>query len=92
MVIQVAGAGGTFPVQTLPQIYQDIYKFLPFPYAMDAMRECVAGMYDNYYWECIGKLALYIPVSVVIGLICGKPFVKMNERIEENKEDSGVMV
>ena len=92
MVIQVAGAGGTFPVQTLPQIYQDIYQFLPFPYAMDAMRECVAGMYDHYYWECIGKLALYIPVSVVIGLICGKPFVKMNERIEENKEDSGVMV
>lgn len=46
MVIQVAGAGGTFPIQCLPAIYQAIYKYLPFTYAMDALRECVGGTYS----------------------------------------------
>lgn len=92
MVIQVAGAGCTFPIQVLPQIFQDIYKFLPFPYAMDAMRECVGGFYENYYWECIGHLLLFIPVSVMIGLFGGKYFVKINSLIEKNKEGSGIMI
>ena len=30
------------------------------------------------------------PVSVIIGLVCGKPFEKLNHKIEENKEDSGL--
>ena len=34
MVIQAAGAGGTFPIQVLPQAYQAIYGFLPFTHAM----------------------------------------------------------
>ena len=92
MVIQVAGAGGTFPMEVLPQIYQDLYHYLPFPYAMDALRETVGGLYHNYYWECIRNLLLYIPVSAFIGLVCGKPFEKLNHKIEENKEDSGVML
>ena len=41
MVIQVAGAGGTFPIEVLPEVYQMIYKFLPFTYCMNALRECV---------------------------------------------------
>ena len=92
MVIQVAGAGGTFPMEVLPQIYQDLYKYLPFPYAMNALRETVGGLYENYYWDCIRHLLLYIPVSVIIGLVFGKPFEKLNHKIEENKEDSGVML
>lgn len=92
MVIQVAGAGGTFPKEVLPEIYQSIYKYLPFPYAMDAMREAVGGLYESYYWECIGHLLLYVPVSVIIGLAGGKMFEKMNQLIEKNKEDSGVML
>ena len=56
MVVQVAGSGGTFPIEVLPKVYQMIYKYLPFPYAMDAVRETVAGMYGNYYWKCLGIL------------------------------------
>lgn len=29
MVVQVAGSGGTFPIETLPQLYQDLYLFFP---------------------------------------------------------------
>ena len=62
MVIQVAGAGGTFPIQCLPAIYQAIYKYLPFTYAMDALRECVGGTYSWYYWKCILALLVYVGI------------------------------
>ncbi len=92
MVIQVAGAGGTFPKEVLPDIYQQIYAFLPFPYAMDALKEAVGGIYGNAYLESLGKLAAFLLVSLVIGLVCSLPFRRLNEKIEESKERSKLMI
>ena len=47
MVIQIAGSGGTFPIELLPSVYRNIYIFFPFPYAINAMRETIGGMYGN---------------------------------------------
>lgn len=91
MVIQVAGAGGSFPIQVLPQIYQDIYGFFPFPYAMDALRETIGGMYGMAYWENLLVLSLYVILSLVIGLVIAIPFRRLNEKIEQSKERSDIM-
>ena len=92
MVIQVAGAGCTFPIETLPQIFQTFYKFQPFKYAMGAMKEAVAGMYQDDYWKDLGILLCYTIVALFVGLILAVPFRKMNHIIEESKEKSGVML
>jgi putative membrane protein len=92
MVIQVAGAGGTFPIEVLPTVYQRVYAFLPFTYGMNAMRECVSGMYENAYWIYLQKLLLFAVVSLFIGLILRIPFVRLNERIEKSKEQTDLMV
>lgn len=92
MVIQVAGAGGSFPIEVLPMIYQRIYKFLPFPYGMNALRETIGGMYGMTYWKCIGVLGIYVIISLMIGLVIAIPFRKLNAKIERSKEDSGIML
>ena len=92
MVIQVAGAGGTFPIQTLPEIYQKIYKYFPFPYGMDAMRETIGGIYQLDYWKNIGTLGIYIVISLVIGLVVAIPFRKLMAKIEQSKENTGIMI
>lgn len=92
MVIQVAGAGGSFPIQVLPEIYQKIYKFFPFPYGMDALRETIGGMYGITYWKCIGILGFYIILSLIIGLVLAVPFRRLNEKIEHSKEKSDIML
>lgn len=92
MVVQVAGAGGTFPVEVLPQVYQSVYRFLPFTYGMNAMRECVGGMYQNDYAKDLGVLMIYAVISLIIGLILSKPFRPLNERIEVSKKKSGLML
>lgn len=92
MVIQVAGAGGTFPIQCLPSIYQAIYKYLPFTYAMDALRECVGGTYSWYYWKCILALLVYVGICLFIGLVIAKPCRKLNAIVDKSKEKSEIMI
>lgn len=92
MVIQVAGAGGTFPIEVLPNVYQMIYKFLPFTYCMNALRECVGGMYRNDYWKDLWTLGIYVLISLFIGLVVAIPFRKLNKKIEHSKAKSKVML
>lgn len=92
MVIQVAGAGGTFPIEVLPKIYQAVYQYLPFPYGMNAMRETIGGIYEMDYWKYLGSLFIYILISLFIGLIVAKPFRKLNHIIEKSKEKTGIMI
>lgn len=44
LVLQIAGAGGTYPVVLLPEFFQAINPGLPFTYAVDIMREAVGGI------------------------------------------------
>lgn len=83
MVMQIAGSSGTFPIELLPAIYQKIYRFFPFPYAIDAMRECICGMYGNYYWQQIGFLLLFAAAALLIGLLVRRPFMGLNHFMEE---------
>lgn len=92
MVIQVAGAGCTFPIEVLPEVYRKIYEYLPFTYAMNAMKETVGGQYGMDYWKYLGILLIFAVISVFIGLVVAIPCKKLNEKIEHSKHKSGVMI
>ncbi len=91
MVMQIAGSSGTFPIELLPEIYQKFYRFFPFPYAIDAMRECICGMYGNYYWQQIGFLMLFAVAALLIGLLVRKPFMGLNRFMEEKLEETELL-
>lgn len=88
MVLQIAGSSGTFPIELLPQVYRKIYHFFPFPYAIDAVRECLCGMYGNTWLVQIGYLMLFAVAALIIGLFVRKPFIGLNEFVEEKLEES----
>ena len=91
MVMQIAGSSGTFPIELLPEIYQQIYRFFPFPYAIDAMRECICGMYGDYYWRQIGFLLLFAAAALLIGLLVRRPFMGLNHFMEEKLEETELL-
>ena len=91
MVLQIAGSSGTFPIELLPDTYQKIYIFFPFPYAIKAMREALAGMYGTAYMEALAKLILFMIEGLLIGLVIRIPFVKLNHFVEERMEDTELM-
>lgn len=88
MVMQVAGSGGTFPIECAPKFFQAVYPMLPFVHSMNAMRECIAGFYDNYYMVEMGKMALYLVPSLLLGLLLRKPIIKLNNAFIEKLEST----
>lgn len=68
MIAQIAGTGGTFPVQMLPDGFREVYPYLPFSHAMAALRETIAGFYGNVYWEQMGRMGIYLIVALLIGI------------------------
>ena len=91
MVIQVAGAGGSYPVRVLPQIFQKLYPFMPFNYAMNAMREAIGGTYGNNYEKYIIILLLISILFAVLGLLLYKPVHWLNKLIAESSEKAEIM-
>ena len=91
LVIQVAGAGGTFPIEVTPHFFRVVNPMLPFTHAINAMRECVGGIYGNAYFEDMGKILLYLPVSLFVGVVLRKQVMKMNDFFERKLEETGVM-
>ena len=91
MVIQVAGSGGTFPIEMTPTFFQKLYVLLPFTHSMAAMRECIAGFYGNVYWKELGILGLYLIASLLLGLVLRKPIIRLNEAFNEKLEETKVI-
>ena len=91
MVIQIAGSGGTFPIELLPSVYRNIYIFFPFRYAINAMRETIGGMYGNMYVKSLLQLMIFAVAALVLGLVIRKPFIKWNHFVEKRMEDTKMM-
>ena len=92
MVLQVAGSGGTFPVEVLPNVYNVMYKYMPFVYSTNAAKESIAGMYKDYYYDNLKTLLIYVAVSLVIGLIVSVPFKKFVSVIKESTEKTDLII
>ena len=91
MVIQVAGSGGTFPIEVLPHIYQKLYNFMPFMYSMNAVRECIGGMNGNDYGIYLSGLAVYVVIALIIGQVLSIPCRRLIKYVEGVKEDTDLM-
>lgn len=88
LVIQVAGSGGTFPIQVTPQFFQNVYPLLPFTYAISAMRETVGGIYMPNLTKDISMLAIFIVVFIIFTVFLKKPINKVTKKIQDKFNES----
>jgi putative membrane protein len=91
MILQIAGSSGTYPIEILPSFYQNLYIYFPFPYAINAMRETIGGLYENDYWMYMGQLGIFVIVALVIGLVIRRPFIHVNHYVEKRMRDTKMM-
>ena len=91
LVIQVAGAGGTFPVEVMPSFFKKVNPLLPFTYAISAMREAVAGVVKSNLTRDISTLLTYGVIFVLIGLFLKGPINKLSRRFIEKLNESGLI-
>lgn len=91
LVMQVAGSGGTFPIEMTADFFQAVYPFLPFTHAISAMHAAMAGAYGMEFWIELGTLALYLIPSLALGLVFRRPVIRANRWIIEKLEETKLM-
>ena len=91
LVMQVAGSGGTFPIEMTANFFQAVYPFLPFTHAINAMHAAMAGAYGMEFWIELGTLSLYLIPSLALGLVFRRPVIRANRWIIEKLEETKLM-
>ncbi|MDF9448875.1 phage infection protein [Bacillus toyonensis] len=91
LVLQVAGSGGTFPIQMTPAFFQALYPFLPFTYAISAIRETVGGMLWDIVTRDLLVLSVFVVVMIVAALLLKTPINKSSEKFVENAKGSKII-
>lgn len=92
LVIQIAGSGGTFPIEVLPGPFQTISPYLPFKYGINAIRETVAGVDFGSFMQNIGLLLAFVPFALILGIVLRKPCIKIISFFNERVEQSDIIV
>jgi putative membrane protein len=90
LVLQIAGAGGTFPVQVLPPFFQAVNPYLPFTYAISALHEIIAGVLWSNYWHCMIVLTVFPALVFFLALLIKEKLSKPAEWVEKKLEESGL--
>lgn len=91
MVLQIAGTNGTFPIEVNPLIFQKIFNYLPFTYAVNGIRQILAGIVYPILIKDIKMLSIYLVVSLIVGITLKKPFNKVSDMIVDKLNESGIL-
>ena len=89
MVFQIAGAGGIYPIQTNPKIFEILQPLWPFTYAIDGFREAIAGPIWSGVYTDVRALFIFIGIFLVLAIIKRQVY-KITDYIERKFEESGL--
>ena len=92
VIIQIPGSTGTFPVEMMGGFYKAIYRLMPFTYSNTAMRECIGGMYYNTWLKNIGILAVYLLLSLFIGLVLRPLLLNLNALFDRKLAEADLII
>ena len=91
MMIQIAGSSGTYPIEILPDIFEKIFLFFPFPYAINAMREAICGLYKYDFVIYLAQLMVFFLCAVAIGVFIRRPFSGVKQFMYDKMKETEVM-
>ena len=83
LVLQLAASGGTFPIETVPKFFQNIYAFMPMNYSIRLIKEAIIKTDSGMVWQNAGVLIgiLVVFVAIVVG-------IEYMKQKKENKTES----
>ncbi len=64
LMVQLASAGGTYPIQTTPSFLQVISPYMPMTYVVNGLREAITGGIEGRFWASVAVLAAIFVVSL----------------------------
>lgn len=91
LLLQVTASGGTFPIQVTPVFFRVIYKFMPFTYAINGLREAIYGVnFDNLIKD-LTALCIFGISFTLYGFLFKKRLNEIFEAFSLNLRKSGII-
>ncbi|WP_160678127.1 YhgE/Pip domain-containing protein [Clostridium sp. C8-1-8] len=90
MIIQLAGSGGTYPIQVDPMIFRILQPLFPFTYSVGGFREAIAGPLISSVVLDFTVLLIIAAIFILIGFFFKEPLHNPIHRFEERFEESGI--
>ena len=83
LILQLTGCGGTFPLEVVPKFFKGINPFMPFTYAVEALREVISATTINgaVLAKDFGILAVIMVIFVIICVIFRDKGERLSEKI-----------
>lgn len=67
LILQLTSCGGTFPMETVPKLFNDLYPFMPMTYSVGLFKEAISGVGDSSIaWHNAGILIVILLVFLGI--------------------------
>lgn len=90
MIIQLAGCGGSYPIQVDPLIFRILEPFFPFTYAVGGFREAIAGPLVSSVILDISILLLFSILYIILGFVFKPKLKSVVKKFEKKFHASGI--
>lgn len=90
LVIQIAGCGGSYPIQVDPLFFRILQPLFPFTYAVNGFREAVAGPLASKVLVDFLALFAFAIIFILLGYFLKTPLHPLVDKFETKFEESGI--
>ena len=91
LVLQITGAGGSFPLAILPKFFRSISPYLPATHGITALRAAIAGYSGGEYVDAMLLLGVFVLVAALLGFGLRPLLIKRTRLLVEKLESTKLM-
>lgn len=84
LILQLTACAGTFPLEVIPKFFRVLNPYMPFTYAVEALREVISAEVINS--SVVGKDFLILGVILIVFLAISVSLKNVGEKIAEKIE------
>lgn len=90
MILQLAGCGGSYPIEVDPLIFRILQPLFPFTYAVGGFRESIAGPLPSSVALDFIMLFVFAAIYIILGFIFKPKLQSHVKKFETKFEESGL--
>ncbi len=88
--LQIPGATGLYPIEMTVPFFQEIYRFFPFTYGINGLRETICGFYGSEFFICAAALTGFLVSSMFVGIYLRPFLTNFNKLFAKQIREGGI--
>ena len=70
LILQLTSCGGTFPMETVPKLFNILYPFMPMTYSVNLFKETISSVDESHLLLNLMVLISILIITTILTMIC----------------------